>query len=142
MILGGFFSLYGCTVTEEDTASVWSVDESVLNSEWWENDEADPYDENQNEQPRNTDNPEDMAPDLSNANPNRGQDLYRNICGGCHGNQGEGGQGPPLLIGVPQLNNDQLFLTIRDGVEGMPGDLLSNVSDIADVMAFLRSWEQ
>jgi mono/diheme cytochrome c family protein len=109
---------------------------------WWENDTANPYPESDIDTNTDNNNAENIAPDLIDADQINGEDLYLTKCSSCHGAIGEGGEGPPLIVNVPLLNNDQLYVVICDGLEGMPGGLLDSILDIADVMAFIRSWEE
>jgi len=71
----------------------------------------------------------------------RGQELYRTNCTFCHGNNGERGANP-LKNAVELLDDTALAETILSGVpeKGMPelADLTNE--QIADLVAFIRSW--
>lgn len=96
-------------------------------------------------------------------NPAHGAKLYVNECAVCHGANGEGGKGTgvtfsrprDLPIMAPALNNRgflasapdaMIELTLEQGHEGTPmvsflGKGLS-VSDIDDIVSFVRSFDQ
>ena len=131
-----FLSFGGCKEEVEES------NDFFFEAEWWKNDTANPYPETEVDTNTNNNNPENIAPDLNDADLSNGEQLYISSCSSCHGAIGEGGQGPPLIVNVPQLTNDQLYVIIRDGLEGMPGGLLNSILDTADVMAFIRSWEE
>jgi len=71
----------------------------------------------------------------------RGQDLYRTNCAYCHGTYGERGANP-LMIAVNQLDDTVLAETILNGVpdKGMPVPKKLTNEQIADLVAFIRSW--
>jgi mono/diheme cytochrome c family protein len=84
----------------------------------------------------------ESAPDISDADSNNGSNLYSGACGWCHGPTGEGGSGPNIRVLAPNLTDDELYTVILNGRNSMPGGLLDSTSQIADVMAFIRSWEE
>ncbi len=49
-----------------------------------------------------------------------GRKLFVEVCGACHGANGEGGRGPSLTTGreVRRANDTQLFQSIRNGIRG------------------------
>jgi len=71
----------------------------------------------------------------------RGQELYRTNCAFCHGNNGERGANP-LKIAVELLDDTALAETILNGVpdKGMPVPIKLTNEQIADLVAFIRSW--
>jgi putative heme-binding domain-containing protein len=50
----------------------------------------------------------------------QGRKLFGEVCGACHGANGEGGHGPSLTTGreTRRANDQQLFQSIRNGVRG------------------------
>jgi cbb3-type cytochrome c oxidase subunit III len=79
--------------------------------------------------------------------PTLGATVYTANCSACHGPQGEGGIGKSLRKSefVQAQSNAGLFVLIQDGLPGtaMAGfkDRLSEI-EIADVIAFLRLWQE
>jgi len=71
----------------------------------------------------------------------RGQELYRKKCAFCHGSNGERGV-IPLKDAVEQLEDIALTETIINGVpgKGMPAPEKLTNEQIADLVAFIRSW--
>jgi len=71
----------------------------------------------------------------------RGQELYRTKCAFCHGDKGERGANP-LRNAVGQLDDTALAETILNGVpeKGMPELAELTNEQIADLVAFIRSW--
>lgn len=71
----------------------------------------------------------------------RGQELYRANCAFCHGDKGERGANP-LKDAVGQLDDTVLAETILNGVpeKGMPVSKKLTNEQIADLVAFIRSW--
>src|SRR5947209_2029942 len=71
-----------------------------------------------------------------------GAQLYITSCAGCHGPDGIGGRGPNLVrqLQSHQLKDDELFVTIRNGVAGtdMPPTRLSD-DDTWKLIAYLRA---
>jgi cytochrome c oxidase cbb3-type subunit 3 len=73
----------------------------------------------------------------------RGQKLFVESCGFCHGNDATGARGPDLIRSAP-VNHDENGNTISPIIRsgrpdrGMPGLPLSD-AQIADIAAFLRS---
>src|SRR4051794_31726732 len=71
-----------------------------------------------------------------------GAQLYITSCGGCHGPDGIGGRGPNLVrqLQSHQLKDDELFVTIRNGVAGtdMPPTRLSD-DDTWKLTAYVRA---
>lgn len=78
--------------------------------------------------------------------PVNGQAVFEKNCVACHGADGEGGIGLPLndQEKLAQFDNDWYVQVISEGrpAQGMPtwGTVLSP-QDIADVVAFIRQWE-
>jgi cytochrome c5 len=78
----------------------------------------------------------------------RGATLYANHCAVCHGDQGEGaGLAKEPLNSVEFLtsrSDDDLRQTIIEGVpnEMPPYEDKLSTEDIADIIAFFRSWQQ
>jgi cytochrome c oxidase cbb3-type subunit III len=72
-----------------------------------------------------------------------GRTLFATSCAGCHGPGGEGGRGPNLHErgAWHPLDDDGLFLTIRDGVAGadMPPTKLPE-AQLWQIVAFVRSF--
>jgi len=71
----------------------------------------------------------------------RGQELYRTNCSFCHGGNGERGANP-LMDTVGQLDDAALAEIILVGVpeKGMPVPKKLTNEQIADLVAFIRSW--
>jgi len=72
----------------------------------------------------------------------RGQELYRTNCALCHGDNGERGANP-LKNAVGHLDDIALGETILNGVleKGMPVPKKLTNEQIADLVAFIRSWK-
>lgn len=49
-----------------------------------------------------------------------GEDIYRQSCASCHGGDGQGGSGPPLVGVDERLTRDEHVEVVRDGRAGMP----------------------
>ena len=131
--------LFSCN-RNEAIDSGWKQPRTDLpEDEWWESDTASPFSVGDQS---NDNNASSNSPDPSTANPVRGEQLYAGACSSCHGGRGEGGQGPALSHLAPLLTNEQLFVSIRYRGQRMPNEIVGGVADIADVMAFLRSWEE
>ena len=98
-----------------------------------------------------------------NGNSKRGQQLFKNYCVQCHGEDGYGGKGTGVTLSrkrdfpiiAPALNNPGFLaaasdVMIRDtiifGREGTPmtSMLVAGLSeeDINDIVSYIRSWEQ
>ncbi|HEY5729224.1 MAG TPA: c-type cytochrome [Anaerolineales bacterium] len=75
------------------------------------------------------------------ASTERGQELYRTNCAFCHGSSGERGANP-LMDAVGQLDDASLAEIILFGVpeKGMPVSKKLTNEQIADLVAFIRSW--
>lgn len=78
---------------------------------------------------------------------NAGAVVYNTQCAPCHGSQGEGGIGKPLHPStfIQSQKNEQLIEFIKTGrpgtaMAGFEGRL--SETQIADVIAFLRSWQK
>jgi len=71
----------------------------------------------------------------------RGQELYRTNCAFCHGDKGERGANP-LKDAVKQLDDAALAEIVLIGVpeKGMPVLKKLTNEQIADLLAFIRSW--
>ena len=82
-------------------------------------------------------------PYTSAADQQRGQQLFRGQCAGCHGPNGEGGRGAILI--KPRLrhatDDESLFRLIRDGVKGtdMPGAFALTTREIWQAAGHVRS---
>jgi len=74
-------------------------------------------------------------------NAERGQELYQTNCAFCHGGNGERGVNP-LKSAVGQLDDTVLTESILNGVpeKGMPVSKKLTNEQIADLVAFIRSW--
>lgn len=87
------------------------------------------------------------VPDAAQVQPStptsaeRGQELYRKNCAFCHGGNGERGA-KPLMDTVGQLDDATLAEIILVGVpeKGMPVSKKLTNEQIADLVAFIRSW--
>jgi ubiquinol-cytochrome c reductase cytochrome c subunit len=80
----------------------------------------------------------------SSGDPAHGQVLYQASCAGCHGQQGEGSQRAPALIGVGAASADFYLQTGRmplaeEQAQAAPGPPAFSRSDIADLVAFVGS---
>lgn len=84
------------------------------------------------------------------ANPARGAPIYLQNCSVCHGNQGQGGDGPTLRNNqFVQSGSDQaVYTTVANGRPGtkMPAWLITNGgplsdSDISNVVAYLHTFQ-
>jgi mono/diheme cytochrome c family protein len=73
----------------------------------------------------------------------RGQELYRTNCAVCHGEKGERGA-TPLKDAAQQLEDAAIAVFIRNGIpsKGMPALTALTSEQIADVLAFVRSWSE
>jgi mono/diheme cytochrome c family protein len=82
-----------------------------------------------------------------------GERLFASICSGCHGDRGQGGEGPALnnRVLLDAATDTYLVETIGNGRRGtaMPGFLTSSPvrptlapSEIEAVVAFLRTWQE
>lgn len=71
----------------------------------------------------------------------RGQELYRTNCAFCHGDMGERGANP-LTTAVNQLDDVTLSEIILNGMpeKGMPVPKKLTNEQVADLVAFIRSW--
>jgi cbb3-type cytochrome c oxidase subunit III len=97
--------------------------------------------------------PEVLHTNTSMGVPSKGRVLYRQMCSGCHGRNGEGEHGPAL-------NNRQLlngatngFLeatialgrsgtAMRAWARGAQGYAELSGSDIADIVSYIRTWQR
>jgi cytochrome c oxidase cbb3-type subunit 3 len=86
------------------------------------------------------------------ADAGAGQQLYAEACASCHGQRGEGKEGPALnnRVLLELATDTYLFETIRNGRRGTSmaafgaGSSVRRAltdSDIASVVAFVRTWE-
>ena len=84
--------------------------------------------------------------------PQNGKRIFQTACSGCHGLDGKGGEGPALNNRVLLQSASEAYLmgTIRHGRRGTamasfldpsPVRQALTESDIADVVAYLRSFE-
>lgn len=88
-----------------------------------------------------------VAPEATQTQPStptsaeRGQELYRTNCAFCHGEDGERGVNPLKNV-AGQLDDASLAENILNGVpeKGMPAPKKLTNEQIADLVAFIRSW--
>lgn len=82
-----------------------------------------------------------QAKPSSPASAERGEELYRTNCAFCHGDHGERGANP-LTNSINQLDDTALVEIILNGMpeKGMPVPNKLTSEQIADVLAFIRSW--
>ena len=96
--------------------------------------------------------PDPKPPRWVAADAGLGKELYASTCGACHGQRGEGGEGPALANPVLLANATDTYLveTIRQGRRGssMIGFGVGSVArrelsptEIEAIVAFMRSWE-
>ena len=76
-----------------------------------------------------------------------GETIYMDACKGCHGTEGQGGVGRKLQPSdfVQDNNNADLFaflLVGRPGTAMRSYDGILNEAQLADVIAFLRTWQE
>jgi len=89
--------------------------------------------------------PAGAAPgDAGTGDPVAGQELYRASCAGCHGQDGEGTQLGPALIGVGEASADFYLQTGRmplgqEQEQAEPGPRAFSQEDIADLVAYVGS---
>ncbi len=76
-----------------------------------------------------------------------GETLYQETCAGCHGSEGQGGVGKKMQPNefIQESTNAEVFaftLVGRDGT-AMQGysDILTE-EQLADIIAFLRTWQE
>ena len=73
----------------------------------------------------------------------RGKALYSVNCGFCHGSDGRGGEGGPVLLRSPVVLNDQngelLAPIVQNGRDAMPKFDLTK-AQISDIAAFIHSF--
>lgn len=97
--------------------------------------------------------PDTRAPRWVRGDAANGAQLYQRNCAQCHGQAGEGGEGPALAI--PTLlhaaSDTYLYETIRRGRRGttmlgfaQPSTVRPALADeeIESIVAFIRTWEQ
>src|SRR3954447_716852 len=80
----------------------------------------------------------------SSGDPTHGRMLYQASCAGCHGQQGEGTQNGPSLVGVGEAAADFYLQTGRMPLaaqkdQAEPGPRAFSQPDIADLVAFVGS---
>lgn len=96
--------------------------------------------------------PDNRPPRWVQADPREGRRIYQAVCAGCHGAQGQGGEGPALNnpVLLAHATDSYLVGTIGRGRKGtaMAGFLEPSAvrpglsaAEIASVVAFLRTWE-
>jgi len=77
---------------------------------------------------------------------NTGENLYRENCSICHGNDGQGGIGIPLSLNdfLKSASNDYLKQTIRLGRPGriMPSFYRISESDIDKIIQYISDWRK
>ena len=90
----------------------------------------------------------DVAPPVSEPDPERGAEIFESICFACHGRQGEGSDRGPALndrILLTSFDDDWFRETIAQGrpSRGMPtwGTVLSP-EEIDDLVALLALWRE
>jgi mono/diheme cytochrome c family protein len=77
---------------------------------------------------------------LAAGKPERGRQLYDNLCVLCHAEEGKGGPQGIALAGRSILDRGPDFAqVIRTGRGGMPDFADTNDADTADLLAYLRS---
>jgi mono/diheme cytochrome c family protein len=85
--------------------------------------------------------------------PKLGADLYKQICSACHGEKGEGGEGPALAnpVLLETATDTYLVETIKRGRRGTsmrgfakpsPAYRTLSQEEIESIVAFIRSWEK
>ena len=97
--------------------------------------------------------PDRRPPRWVEGDPEAGRRLFAASCAGCHGPQGQGGEGPALhnkvLLGA--ATDTYLVETIRRGrrgtaMEGFAGPTIVRPAlagaEIESIVAFLRTWEE
>jgi len=80
-----------------------------------------------------------LSPGAVRAEPGAGKAAFERICAGCHGAEGVGDVGPPL---VPFTRSDrELSAIVREGTGQMPALSVRDISDeeVAAVAEYLRS---
>ncbi|MFN0123037.1 MAG: c-type cytochrome [Blastocatellia bacterium] len=96
--------------------------------------------------------PETTPPRRAEGNPQTGQWLYTANCSGCHGPNGEGGEGPALnnKVLLTHATDTYLLETIRRGRAGTAMQGFENPAptrralsrtEIEDIVVFIRTWE-
>ena len=80
-------------------------------------------------------------------NAEAGEALYQETCSGCHGSEGQGGVGKKMKPNefVQSNTNADLFAFVLVGREGtaMQGyDGILTEEQLADIIAFLRTWQE
>ena len=96
--------------------------------------------------------PDTRPPRWITSSPTVGEPLYASACAGCHGQRGEGGEGPALnnQVLLATATDTYLVETIRQGRAGTPmvGFLEPSFTrpaltqaEIEAIVAYLRSWE-
>lgn len=73
---------------------------------------------------------EEKTEEVASSNP---EDLYKQSCIGCHGDQYQGGVGPALTGVGERLTKDQIKDILVNGKGGMPGGMVA--ADQADAVA-------
>jgi cytochrome c oxidase cbb3-type subunit III len=82
-------------------------------------------------------------PDTTPADLKNGQQLFMGQCARCHGPKGEGGRG--AVLAQPRLrhalDDESLFLVIRDGIKGteMPAGYAVDTRETWQLAAYVRS---
>jgi cytochrome c oxidase cbb3-type subunit III len=79
------------------------------------------------------------APDAAAAK--KGEPLFKQNCGGCHGENGRGAQGPNLVRSVTVLHDEkgeQIGAVVRNGRPGMPPFPALSQDDINNISQFLH----
>ena len=76
-----------------------------------------------------------------------GEAIYQDACAGCHGSEGQGGVGRKLKPNefVQENTNAELFAFVLVGREGTAMrsfDGVLNEAQLADVISFLRTWQE
>lgn len=70
-----------------------------------------------------------------------GRTVFENRCSGCHGSDGNGGElGPPIAIRMPNLSDEQISNTVRNGLptRGMPANAVA-AAEMPQLISVLRA---
>jgi high-affinity iron transporter len=68
--------------------------------------------------------------------------LYSDNCAICHGDEGLGDIGSDLSLRVPEMSDEELVITVVNGMEGTTMPPFAEVFDnqsVADVVAYIKS---
>lgn len=85
---------------------------------------------------------EEEQPDIDEDDP--GYDVYKNSCASCHGNDLEGGNGPPLI--ETDQPPEAIATIAEDGIGDMPADIFQGsdeeLDDLANFIADVASQDE